>query len=434
MRILVITRAAWRDDNNTGSTMSNFFADMPADCSVYSLCCRAEAPDNPVAKESFQISEYALLKNMFNRRPVGSLACGPAPSAAQAEQSAYRRGRRMGQGLVQLAREWIWTFGKWKSKALDDFLDHVRPDIVFMMTFDSIFPYKILRYVQQKTGAAAVLFHADATYTLRQLSFSPFFWIERLTLRRHVRRAIADAALNYSITQEQCEEYAKRFGKPFYLLTKSERFEQMPPLPQPGKRPVQLVYTGNLDKGRARSLQRLVEALAAVNRSTVRAQLHIYAGVVQDMRRAERLCVPDISFFHGSIPAQEIPVVQAKADILVYTEGLDLQSRLKVRQSFSSKLVDYFAAARCVFAIGPADAAPLRHLLRTDAAVVASTPSEICPKLEALVEDGSLRNAYAEKAWQCGKEFHNSNSMRTQLYAQLYALADSRPTQPRNGI
>ena len=422
MKILVITRAAWRDDNNTGSTMSNFFADIPADWSVYSLYCRAEAPENTVAKESFQISEYALLKSLWNRKPVGLTVTGSASSAAKAEENAFRRGRRMGQGFVQFAREWLWTFGNWKSQALDTFLERIQPDVVFMMTFDSVFPYKILRYVQKKTGAEIVLFHADATYTLRQFSLSPFFWVERLALRRYVRRAIAHAALNYSITQEQCEEYAKKFGKPFYRLTKSERFAQMPPKPQPSKRPVQLVYTGNLDKGRTNALQYLVDALMTINSETVRAQLHIYAGVVQDARRVARLCVPGISFFHGAIPANEIPSVHADADILVYTEGLDLQSRLKVRQSFSSKLVDYFAAARCILAIGPVEAAALQHLLRADAAIVVGNPSEIEQKLENLIEEKPLRDAYAEKAWQCGKVFHSSTAMRTQLYEQLSAL------------
>src|SRR5699024_12532795 len=52
------------------------------------------------------------------------------------------------------------------------------------------------------------------------------------------------------------------------------------------------------------------------------------------------------SFIMGSIPASEVPKTQADADILVHVEATDLKNKLAVRQSFSTKLVDYFKAAR----------------------------------------------------------------------------------------
>lgn len=427
MRVLVITRGAWCDNNNSGSTMSNFFSDMPSDCSFYSLYCRSEAPNNRVAEQSFQISEYALLKNMLSRKPVGGKIDGCVKKEKNnAEQNIYQKGRQMGKGFVRFCREMIWSFGNWKTKALDDFLEEVKPDILFMMAFDSIYPYKILRYVQKKTGAAVVLFHADTNYTLKQFSLSPFFWGCRLVLRKYVRRAIETAALNYSITQTQCEAYEKKFHKPFYLLTKSESFEHMPALPAATEQPLQLVYTGNLDNGRARSLLLLVEALREINQNKICAQLHIYCGIVQNPHMISRFCVPGISFFHGAIPVVQIPRVQSEADILVYTEGLDLQSRLKVQQSFSSKLVDYFSAARCILAIGPADVASVEHLVHCDAAVVASKPSEVLQKLKLLLENESMRTAYAKKAWQCGAEHHNSKKMKAELYKQLSALSAAK--------
>lgn len=423
MRVLVITRSAWRESNNTGSTMSNFFSDMPKDCAFYGLSCRSELPDNPVARKSFQISEYALLKNLLTRKPVGTeVVSTPASDLAGTERKIYRRSHRLGRGLTTLFRELVWTFGNWKSKALDDFLEDVQPDILFMTAFESIFPYKILRYIQKKTGAAVVLFHADTNYTLKQFSLSPFYWIERLAMRKYIRRAVAESALNYSITQEQGAAYTKKFHKPFYWLTKSEDFLQMPAPPTHRGEPVQLVYTGNIDSGRMQSLLLLLDALREINRDRVRAQLHIYAGIVQNPKKIHQLCVPGVSFFHGEVPVKELEQIYREADILVYTEGLDLRSRLKVREAFSSKLVDYFFAARCIFAVGPKDIAPVAHLLRTDAAVVASSPDEVRNQLKALVENSALREAYAEKAWRCGAEHHNSKTMKKQLYEQLSAL------------
>ena len=66
MRVLVITRAPWRTDNNTGNTMTNFFSDMK-DIEFYNLYFRDQLPQNDIAKRSFAISEGQLVKNLLKK-------------------------------------------------------------------------------------------------------------------------------------------------------------------------------------------------------------------------------------------------------------------------------------------------------------------------------------------------------------------------------
>lgn len=66
----------------------------------------------------------------------------------------------------------------------------------------------------------------------------------------------------------------------------------------------------------------------------------------------KELNIGESSILMGSVPATEIEEIQKNADILVHAEGLDLKSRLAVRQSFSTKIVDYLKMARPIFAVG----------------------------------------------------------------------------------
>lgn len=425
MKVLVITRGVWSNSNNTGGTMTNFFSDMPNDCTFYSLYCRSENPDNQIAVRSFKIGEYELFKNFLHRSPVGSIA--PMQTAAHVsadERKIYRRGRRFGKSITQPLRELLWLPGTWKSASLDAFLQSTQPDVIFMPAFDSLYTYRLLWYVQKKTGARTVLFHEDDNYSLAPFFSSPLYWVHRFVLRSYMRKAIREAALNFSITDMQCADYSKRFKRPFYLLTKSADFQTPPPLPQKREGPLQMVYTGNIDAGRARSLALLAQAVQKLNRDTLRVQLHIYSGIVQNEKFLENMTVRDMVFFHGEVSPKEVAAIQTQADILVFTEGLDRRSKYRVRQSFSSKLVDYFAAARCIFAVGPTGIAPIVHLERHDAAIVAHNAEEVFVKLKSLTENPDLLGAYARKAWECGAQYHNSRIMRSALYKALKSVAE----------
>lgn len=427
MRVLVITRGVWSDSNNTGGTMTNLFSDMPNDCTFYSLYCRSENPDNPIAKQSFKIGEYELFKNLLHHSPVGSLA--PMQTAGHIsadEQKIYRRGRRFGKSVTQPLRELLWLPGTWKSASLDTFLQNTQPDVIFMPAFDSLYTYRLLWYVQKKTGARTVLFHEDDNYSLPPFFSSPLYWIHRFVLRSYMRKAVREAALNFCITDMQCADYKKRFGRPFYLLTKSADFQTLPPLPKTGDGPLQMVYTGNIDTGRAHSLALLAQAVQKINRDALRVQLHIYSGIVKNEKFLQNMTVRDMVFFHGAVSPKEVAAIQSRADILVFTEGLDRYSKYRVRQSFSSKLVDYFATARCIFAVGPAEIAPIAHLERHDAAIVAHNAEEVFVKLQDLTENPDLLTTYARQAWECGAQYHNSRTMRSALYEALKKVAQGQ--------
>ena len=109
----------------------------------------------------------------------------------------------------------------------------------------------------------------------------------------------------------------------------------------------------------------------------------------------------------GAAPAAEIEKLQKNADILVHAESFDPQYYLSIHHSFSTKLVDCFHCAKCLFAVGPADAASIDCLVKNDAAVE--------ERLAALVDDPALLDSYADKAWAYGAKQFDKADIKARL-------------------
>lgn len=423
MRILVVLRSAWRSDNNSGNTMTDFFANM-ANSSVYSLCMREQKPDNPVALRNFAISEQQIMNNILHPDRIGKETDaekkGPnTATQAQHEQKLYDAAKQTLSVLLRIARECIWTLNGWKNKNLRTYLKEVQPDVVFMPVFNCFYPFKVLQYVKRMTGARVVLFHADDNYTLRQISFNPLYWLYRFRLRYYVRRAVKGAALNYVISEIQKQDYEKAFGVPCKILTKSADFSGEPPIKSAYHSPLQLVFTGNIGTNRWKSLAMIAEALEQINQNGVRAQLRIYTATPLTDKMEKALQKGESSFIMGSIPASEVPKVQSDADVLVHVEALDLKNRLALRQSLSTKLVDYFKAARPILAVGPHEVASMDHLIRNDCALICQTVAEVQQALESVLDNPDKLNDLSKKAFACGKRNHNTVTMHQMLQTDL---------------
>lgn len=414
MRVLVITRAPWRNDNNTGNTMTNFFTQMK-EFEFYNLYFRDQAPQNDVAVKSFAISEKQLVRKILKGTPVGKEILESDTSLSDEEEALYKKAKQKSSIVLTWLRDMLWLCGRWKSENFKNFLDDVKPDVIFMPVFNCFYPHRILKFVKKQTGAKVLLFHADDNYTLKQYSLSPIYWLYRFNLRKWVRSSVKISDENYAISLLQKEEYEKAFKKPFKVLTKGVDFSKEPNYKEKYNDPLQLVFTGNISLNRWRSLAKIADALEEINKDGLKAQLRIYTGNVLTEKMSAALNRGDSSVVMGSVPASEVAAIQNAADILVHVEAFDTKNKLAVRQSFSTKIVDYFAAARPVLAFGPKDVASIDHLIKNDCAIVADSHEELVKKLNAAIQNPQLLTDCAVKGYKCGQENHSIERVTTML-------------------
>lgn len=420
MRILVITRASWRNDNNIGNTLSDLFSNVSAD--IYSLCFRDETPQNTISKSNFAISEGQLVKHLKNKNYIVGKENEISVDIASKENDMYSAAKKAGSVysvFLKFAREILWSLGGYKSESLKAYINKVNPEIIFMPVFNCYYPHKVLRYIHSLTDAKIVLFHADDNYSLKQFSLNPFYWIYRLGLRRNVKKSVAISNMNYVISALQKAEYEKAFKRECKILTKSGYFDKNVCFEKEENKPLEIVYTGNLSVGRWKTLALVTDALKSINRDSTKAVMKIYSFSNLSEKQKNKLADGKNTIFCGGIKPEEVVNTQKRADILIYPESFSFKEKLEVRQSFSTKIVDYLGSANPIFAVGPKDIASISYFIENNCALVASNKNEIESKLIEFLENKELRVNLAKKAYECGSENHQRDIMQRKLCNEL---------------
>ena len=114
---------------------------------------------------------------------------------------------------------------------------------------------------------------------------------------------------------------------------------------------------------------------------------------------------------------------QKEGDILVHVESFERSERFTARLSFSTKIVDYFEIGKCILAVGWKDTAAIEYLKEKDAAYVITEENQIKDGLSKLLSDKGLIFNYAEKSYNCGKQFHNKKIINERLLSEIKELS-----------
>lgn len=395
MNILVITRGSWNIDNNTGNTLEKLFCNLK-NCNIYNLYMRDEQPNNSCSKLTFKISEQELLKNWIFNKDIGEIIkenqfnLKKEVDKRNTEKKIYNFAKKTESYLLWFIREIIWLRGNWKSKKLDNFLEEINPDIIFMPVYTFWYPHKILNYIYKKTNAKVVLFHADDAYSLKQYQFSPLYWLYRLVLRNWVRKSVNFASINYCISEMQLEEYSKYFNKKCFLLQKgceNKNIKEKKCL-----MPIEMVFTGNISSGRWKTLRNIGIVLDEINKNEIKVNLNIYTGSPLTKKMLKEFSKIFSIKFKGKISPIEVIKVQENADILVHVESFDLKDLLKVRLSFSTKIIDYINMKKCILVVGPNNIASIQYFIKNNIGYVISDKKNLMKELVHLLNKETIES------------------------------------------
>ena len=419
MKILFISMSPIQKGVSIGNTFLNVFEDFP-DVQFFSVYTKNGYPDSSIER-AFQITDKQLLKRLLHRtKTVGrTVPERDGQENAPAEDKMVTFARKKRYIPMFWAQSLLWLPPYWKSEALHTFLDEVQPDLLFTILSDSVPLNKLIWHIQGYLQKPLVVYAWDNNYTLQLGLTSPLVFLNRCINRHYMRKTVQKAEQLYVISEIQKQDYEKAFGVSCKILTKSADFSGKPPVKSKYNSPLQLVFTGNIGTNRWKSLAIIAEALEQINQNGVRAQLRIYTATPLTAKMEKALKKGDSSFIMGSVPANEVPKIQEAADILVHVEALDLKNRLAVRQSFSTKLVDYFKAARPILAVGLREVASIDHLIRDDCALTGETVEEVRSALESVLENRGKLDELSKKAYACGKRNHNTVTMHQMLQTDL---------------
>lgn len=414
-KVLIVGRVAWTKEE---STLSGIFSDYPAHKLAY-ICIETSKPDFSRCKYHFQISEVAMIQKLFK----WSVKTGNALTSEKAiinfdnekqEKRLLHHVRAHRSIFYLYLRELLWLFGAWKSKELKKFIADTKPDVIFCVSDPLPLMNRLEHYVIKYAGKPAVLFLMDDVYsytTCHNIQNRFYRWI----LRRQVIPLIKKCNTHFAISQKMKAECDVLFGTNCVLLTKGiERFAN--PL-QKIHAPISIVYTGNLLYGRLETLAAIAKTIEKINiLGQCKALLDIYTQTeLYDDEKRQLLDIPGVSYLHEPVPYSSLAKIYEASDIVLFVESLEERYKYMARLSFSTKLTDYLACGRCIFAVGAEDIAPMEYLRDADIGILCTSIKEVDEKLTDLLLHRDKILLKAQKSLDYGRKNHSKQIMCERL-------------------
>lgn len=423
MKILIIARDPWREDNSFGNSFNNIFKDLP-DTELAQICCGPGLPQTKTLSKFYYINEKSLIKNLLNPKNPSALNIDLEKDKIEEEnleendknvhQMKFFQKNRL--RIFFFIREIIWKISRWKSKDLEKFVKDFNPDLIFVQLTVWPFVNNVALYTQKISGAKMLSYMSDDNYTLKQFSLDPSYWIYRLIQRVFVKKVIKKSEIFYVISEKQKKEYDKIFNIESKILFKGGNFDGDFMHQNTENNNIELLFTGNIGIGRHKNLALIGEALEEVNKNSGRKFfLTIFTNTPLTEKIIKIFSKYKYVKLNPAITFEEVIKEQEKSDILVHVESFDLQQKLMVRHSFSTKLVDYFQAAKCILAVGPKDVASMEYLKDNNVGIVCNSKQELIEKLQQIQKNPELIKQLAEASWNCGKQNHQITEIRESI-------------------
>ena len=266
------------------------------------------------------------------------------------------------------------------------------------------------------TGEAAL-----DIYSLKQLSFDPIYWLNRFWIRSWIRKTARRSASLYLISEKMQKDYFKFLKIPCKVLYKIPDFSRKQSEYTKVGNPVRFLYTGNLGAKRWKTLSLLAKALKRNNWG----HLDIFSATPITNTISAALNVEGFSEIHPPVSQYEVTKLQNDTDVLVHTESFDLSSKLLVRYSISTKIMDYLCMGRAILGIGPKDIASIEYLRDNDVAMVATSQKEIDELIEQLKNNPNKVLEYSNKGLTFAMTQMNAKEMKLSLYNDMQEIIDS---------
>lgn len=421
MKILIISLELWREDINGGNVLSNLFSGIDAEFAQ--IYCSAGEPQNNVCKLYYQMTDRMIIKNIIEKKEIGNIIKydefpkNSIHSNIEVDKTDLKKNKilRMFKGSSMYAvREILWKSSKWKNDNLEKFILDFNPDIIFAPCYGSHIMLSINRYVSELTKVPMISYISDDSYSLKQVSFSPVYWINRFILRSNLRKTMPYYELTYTMAEEQLKEYSEALNCNMKILKKSGIFSEYP-INKEVNTPIRLVYAGGIYLGRWKTLSKIVEALKAINKDSIKMVLDIYTGNELNKKQKKLLNDGINSFVHKPVSQQELKKIYCKSDIALHVESFDLKNKLKVRLSFSTKIIDCLESTCAIMAICDKGQAGYSYLKEEDIAICIDNLNNIESRLRYICENPYIINEYSEKARLCGINNHQKEIIQQNI-------------------
>lgn len=433
MKILLITAEEWNDYVYGNGVLTNWFTGFDAEfAQVYTS---PGLPNNKVCSKYFQIDERQMVKSLYSNTKAGREVKMPTNEREQdaAKSNAQRKGiygifKKLSLWMhtpIVMLQDFIWMTGRYDKAALQRFIGGYKPDVVFCPQLGNPKMWRLEKLVKGMTDVPFVAFTGDDEASYQQVSKSPLFWLRRWYCHNGLKNSVKIFSHYFMHSKEQAQDYTNEYGIPTSTLYKCGDFSNEFVKKSVGS-PIRLVYAGRLYCNRWKTLAEIGKALHEINKHGERMVLDIYTQEALTNEQRKALSPENSVYMKGSVNPQQLKEVYRNADIALHVESMDKKNRLATRVSFSTKIIDLMASSCAILAVCWNRHCGYQYLRDNDAAFCVDNYSDILPMLQRIVDNPSLVQNYAQKAYECGRKNHTREKIQKQIRDKFEELIAKR--------
>ena len=196
MKILVVSSVPWNRNNNFGKTFCDIFEGMD-NVKFLNIYCDNGRPENDVDAQYYQITLNDLIRNLMNKNnkvgkkvALDSSKLQSVSVLSNKQQYLLDKIKSHRFRIFFWARRFVWWIGRWRTEELEKVIKEFDADLLFFPIFKESYMNVFQQYVLKISGKKAVAYYGDDNYTLRMFSLNPFFWFDRLTQRKTVKKLL----------------------------------------------------------------------------------------------------------------------------------------------------------------------------------------------------------------------------------------------------
>jgi len=411
-KVLIISDFNLSGNSATDITMRSYFADWPKD-KLFILSttqCKKPFAKTYVVKTNNHhnirsIFSKLLLKSTNTLRDR-NITPGAIVKTEGVEIGLKQKIFAIGASYADLLKIKIGS----KLKAA---LDNFKPEIIYTV-MGSI---RINRLVLSVSDSYKlnIIPHFMDDWISTKYTGTIWFYPPKKILVQSVKKLLKKANFGFCICEKMCTEYETRFHKKFYPLMNTVKYSVLLPKNKAEnelKSDVFFTYFGGLHVNRWKSLNALSDALynvsLKINKNLI---LEIYTSVEFIKNFSSNFNRTNIRFFENVSHESAFQKMQ-QTNYLVHVESFDEQVIQFTRLSLSTKIPEYLAAGRPVFAIGPSSVASIEYLQENECAyVVTSLAANDIEKELTIAFNDSRTETILKNSMLLFRQNHSDNQL-----------------------
>lgn len=407
MRVLIIAHNVIGETNNMGKTLLSYFHDFDPE-QVGEFYIQNKEPKNAVVCHSYyRVTDQEALKSVFGKKTGMSFRIEEsAPETATNNRGAIEAIRQYGRrrnAFVYTARNIVWTLAHWKTKELVSFLNQLNPDVIFFMSGDYGFMYKIALSIQRMLQKPLVVCCVDDYYLFNRNERSALGRYQHRVYLKTVHAVMEKASCILTISDSMGEAYRGLFNKPCYTLHTSAKKRETNQKNESSK----IAYFGNLSFGRYEQLVEIGKAIKVLAINGIRG-IDVYSNE-KSLDCLRGLTEENGIYFHGEISASEVAERMDECMAIIHTESFDKRIDQMIRYSVSTKIADSLLNGPCLIAYGPEGIASIDYLKENNAAYVITKPEDLESGLEEILTNSEMRAQIVQNARALAAKNHSAD-------------------------